>query len=420
MPVRLGDTIPLVDLKRQLELCELQLMNTGLFTKATCTLKNWEGETNRIQLQVELLETWYIYPFPIFELADRNFNVWWVEQKRSLRRVNFGVEFSHFNFTGHRDKLKFFVKYGYTENYTLKYNIPYINKKQTLGISTELAYFKNREVNYATINNRQEFYRDDDNFLSTRFLAELGLNFRPKLWAYHDFIFTFRYNKVSDIIKELNPQYFLGGSTQQRYFSLAYHYSYDMRDMKPYPIDGYRYGVSVVKDGLGVFDDFNNLQLSVFFNQYIPVTKKWSFAYQSKARISAIRSRQPYNGNRAIGFSKDALRGYEFYIVDGLDMAYVKTSIRFELINRVVKFGKLMPLKAFKEMPIRAYFSFNNDLGYVNDPFFRETNFLNNSLMWGGGVGVDLIFYYDKVFRLEYSVNQLMEKGLFLHLNLNI
>ena len=31
-----------------------------------------------------LLENWYIFPIPKFELADRNFNVWWKEQKIRL------------------------------------------------------------------------------------------------------------------------------------------------------------------------------------------------------------------------------------------------------------------------------------------------------------------------------------------------
>ncbi|MCB0565677.1 MAG: hypothetical protein KDD01_15005, partial [Phaeodactylibacter sp.] len=62
----------------------------------------------------------------------------------------------------------------------------------------------------------------------------------------------------------------------------------------------------------------------------------------------------------------------------------------------------------------------NNDLGYTNDPYTARLNPLSNRLLWGGGIGLDIVLYYDKVIQIEYSFNDLMENGLFLHLNLNI
>ena len=47
-------------------------------------------------------------------------------------------------------------------------------------------------------------------------------------------------------------------------------------------------------------------------------------------------------------------------------------------------------------------------------------NALSNRLLWGGGIGLDIVLYYDKVIQIEYSFNDLMENGYFLHLNLNI
>lgn len=47
-----------------------------------------------------------------------------------------------------------------------------------------------------------------------------------------------------------------------------------------------------------------------------------------------------------------------------------------------------------------------------NDP----TSVLQNSLLYGTGVGIDFVTYYDKVLRVEYGINGLGESGLFLHL----
>ena len=47
------------------------------------------------EITVNLIERWYIKPFPIFELSERNFNSWWKEFKRSnysdFSRANYGL-----------------------------------------------------------------------------------------------------------------------------------------------------------------------------------------------------------------------------------------------------------------------------------------------------------------------------------------
>jgi len=35
--------------------------------------------------------------------------------------------------------------------------------------------------------------------------------------------------------------------------------------------------------------------------------------------------------------------------------------------------------------------------------------------MIGFGAGIDFVTYYDKVLRVEYSINRMGEKGLFIH-----
>jgi hypothetical protein len=36
-------------------------------------------------------------------------------------------------------------------------------------------------------------------------------------------------------------------------------------------------------------------------------------------------------------------------------------------------------------------------------------------LLWGRGFSIDYVTYYDKMLRIEFSVNELGEKGVFLH-----
>jgi hypothetical protein len=54
-------------------------------------------------------------------------------------------------------------------------------------------------------------------------------------------------------------------------------------------------------------------------------------------------------------------------------------------------------------------------MGGVRDTQTDEDNTLSNSLLWGKGISLDYVTYYDKLLRIEFSVNRLGEKGVFLH-----
>ncbi len=416
-----GDTVSLARLSALMDRSEELIMNTGLFNLAEISFKGWEGSTNKVHLLVNVEETWYLYPVPIFELADRNFNVWWVEQGRSLQRLNFGMEFAHLNFSGSRDRLKVSAKYGYTRKYAVSYNLPFINKAQTLGLGAEVAFLRNREINYATAGNKQEFFRDQDNFIYQRFQSDMALTFRPRIKTSHGLIMGYRQNRVDDIVvQEKNPDFFLDGRSFQRYFLMAYNFTYDKRDVRPYPWRGSFLNVVLEKDGLGVFEDRNALTLWTSYRRYLPFGNRWSLGLEANGKFSFIREQQPYNDNRAMGFGNLYLHGYEYYIMDGLDMLLGRSSLRFHLWEWGMDFGKVVPIRAFQKMPVRFYLSLNNDIGYANDPFTGAVNTHSNRLLWGGGIGLDIVLYYDKVIQIEYSFNDLLENGLFLHLNLNI
>ena len=57
------------------------------------------------------------------------------------------------------------------------------------------------------------------------------------------------------------------------------------------------------------------------------------------------------------------------------------------------------------------------DAGYVRNNNATIDNTLSNKFLYTGGVGIDVVTSYDFVFRVEYSFNQLGEKGLFLHIH---
>lgn len=422
MLVHPGDTLPVELLARRVEQSRLQLLNTGLFTAVEITYKNWEAATARVHLLVAVDEAWYIFPVPVFDLADRNFNIWWVEQKRSLDRVNYGLDFSHLNFTGNNDPLKAKIQFGYTRKYSLRYSLPFINRAKTVGLSILTDYSQNREVNYATTGNKQDFWRKDDRFVYTRFRTELGMTYRPGARNFHYAELAYNQNRVDPFVADsLNPGFFLEGRSLQRYFSLLYEFTADYRDVRAYPLNGYFLRAKIRKDGLGFFPDRDALTLTTRMDYYHTFGKRWSAAVISNGKFSFIRAPQPYNDNRALGFGDLYLPGYEYYLADGLDMALLRSIVRYRALDMDIRLGKWMPLANYRRIPFKAYLACNAGWAVVNDPFpTRQGNPLSNRPLWGGGPALHLVFFYDKVLLIEYSFNHLGEKGLFLHLNMGI
>ena len=98
-----GDIYQKNDLLETITLVKQKLTNTRLFvTVEVIPLTISEDD---IDILIRLQERWYIFPVPIFKLADRNFTEWWINQKRDFSRVNWGGQLYHLNLTGRNDRL---------------------------------------------------------------------------------------------------------------------------------------------------------------------------------------------------------------------------------------------------------------------------------------------------------------------------
>ncbi|MCB0520430.1 MAG: BamA/TamA family outer membrane protein [Lewinellaceae bacterium] len=410
-----NDTVLLSTLTYRLQQNQYNLMNTGLFSSAEITFREWEGATNKVGLQITVRESWYIFPFPIVELADRNFNVWWETYNRSLRRLNLGVRFYHTNFTGRKDWLKAVAQFGFTKKFELIYTLPYFNKSGTIGLNFNALYTREKEIGYTTLGNRLLFQTDGDNILLRRLRLGAGLLYRQGLDTYHRLDASFHNNHIYESVQqELNPDFFLNGLRQQ-YLTLSYQFTLDKRDIKPYPINGFLFSTSLSEKGFGLSKGIQALDLSATYVQYIPIATRWNFVSFLKGKTGLNRSKQPYYNSTALGYEPDFLRGYEFYVVDGLDFVYQKSSLRYELFNSSINWGRLMIFDGLKIMPLKFYLVLHNELGYVNNPFYKTGNPLSNELLWGTSIGLDMVIYYNKVFNFEISRNHLGELGFFLH-----
>ncbi len=409
-----GDSLPLADLMPMINKNERYLFNTGLFISTRIKIVKWEGTNVHLKVLVE--EAWYIVPIPQFELADRNFNVWWVQQNRDLRRANIGLWFFWRNVSGYNDLLKTVVQFGYTRKFELDYYLPPMGRKRKFGFLVNALYSDNKEINYTTAQNQPLFYNDYDSkerqFSRLRF--SLKGYYRRRLTENHQLGLTYLQLAISKEVLALNTDFFGDNRHIQRSFQLQYSYTLNKRDIQIYPLQGYYIHSSLTKQGLGVFQDINQLQWYNHWSAHIRLHPDLYWTTHLKARYNMLTNKMPYYDNRALGY-EDIIRGYQYYTIDGQSFGLIQSELNFRLVNFEIPLWKKAPISYLQKMPIKLHFRYHVDVGYVWDRYYATSNPLSNSSLVATGVGLDIILYnYNVIFQIEYSVNKSGENGLYL------
>jgi len=106
------------------------------------------------------------------------------------------------------------------------------------------------------------------------------------------------------------------------------------------------------------------------------------------------------------------MRGLEKYVVDGVAGGVIRNTLSRELFQFSIPFIRGT---AHDRIPFRFFAKTYVDAGYVYNRDFTS-NSLTNRFLYSGGAGMDIVTFYDFVFRFEYSLNQLGEKGFFFHI----
>ncbi len=409
IPFRTGEQYSLSVLTKKFDDAQRQLLNTSLFHTAEIVIRNIDS--NIVTVAVIVKERWYFFPSPYFKPVDRNLNQWIVEQKASLSRVNYGLKFIYYNFTGRHDKFKGSFGAGYTKQFAIGYERPYIDRKLRLGFSTGFSMSRNKEVNYNTVEDKQVFVKDENKFLNRYTNLYAILTYRRKIKTRHSAGLMYTHGEISDTVVTLNPSYYKTGSHIISYPEFVYTMSYFDVDFIPYPTKGYAALISFYKKG---FD--KNVNVWQFGVQG---SGSWHIGKRSFINVGVygglkLPFKQPYYHQRFLGYGDIYMQGYEYYVVDGVAGGYLKAGVYKELVHFKVKVPVLKKGKDPHFIPFRIVGKTFGNTGYVHNPQPGD-NQLSNRMLYSGGFGIDIITFYDIVVKLEYSFNQLGENGLFLH-----
>ncbi len=412
-----GDSLRQTELYPALERNRLRVLNLSIFARAEILVADTSAEGG-ISLTIHVTESWYIIPVPLFSLADRNFNVWWDEFNRSFKRVNYGIDWTQLNLTGRADALKAKAQFGYTNRYELQYRSPSLNRARTLGFETSISYSRAHEVSYNTVGNKLLFLKIPEKWLIEQIFVSGTISSRPKYFTTQSLTLEYRDNRIDDTVaRHFNPDYYLGGALRQRHTSAIYGITIDHRDVRPYPLRGWRAIAELRWNGLIPSDDLHLGRFYGQFDQYFPVAKWLSFEAIVRGRFSYPRRKIPWSNNQGLGYGGSFVRGFEYYVVDGLDYGVLRTAAHVQVFSKQFNLGKNIPFKAYRIIPLKIYLSLNADVGWANDPHYSANNPLANRALFGYGPGIDVVAWFDKTIRAEWSWNDLGESGFFLRIN---
>lgn len=415
-----GDTLTPDFINQKMGAAKRKLFNLSLFVevKAYVLPRATHGSIVPVDVVFELKERWYTFPIPLFELADRNFNEWWSDRHRDMGRINYGINFKQENVRGRNEVLKILVQHGFTPKYEAFYRIPYINRKQRDGLYFGASYSTNRAVAYNSANNRLNFAELPVGTAGrSRFYAVATYNWRIGFFTNHSVEARYFYNTIADTIALLNPNYFYNGKTYQSYFRLSYNFGLDVRDMRYYAARGYVIEGGITNDGLAIAQGVNITTFRGRYARYFDFGRNFfgGFGLQGKASFPA--DAQPYNLSMALGYLEEMVRGYERYVLDGPHYALGKAEVRYRFFNRTLNLDAGMPIRQFSTLPVQLYITAYTDAGYAYHPQASQLNLhLNNKLALGYGMGLNIVTFYDLVFRMEYSQNVEGTGGFFLNM----
>ena len=421
-----GDSLAPETLEETIRINQENLYNTQLFNEVKI---EYEKDSSNIWVRVLVKERWYIWPFPFVSLEERNFNEWWKDKDLDRLVVGMGIQWN--NFTGVGDYGYTYGQLGYSRRFSLAYSRPYIFPKARIDGHFGFYYVNNKEIGHTTQGGvlqwtrlpeggpMQRHYRGTIDFtrrFTTRRRLKMGLLYDHFIPADTNRIPITEQEVTADSVRNLFGTYLTTGLHPERYPSILIEYRDDQRDIKTFPLEGYFLEVSARQSGL----PGTRIGTSSFFRghvswaQYIPLGKRFNFSYGMRQQF-LIGKRVPFFDKQFIGWGYN-LRGYENYVIDGSYLNLTKAEFKYAIVPRRMLHAGWIPLKKFRDFPIGLYLSMYGSAGYAYDgTFSNQDDTLKKKMLNGYGIGLNFLFIYDLLIRLEVSRNHLAETGFYLH-----
>lgn len=435
IPIKIGTYISVEGLEEKIKDSEDNLKNTSLFNDVKicyvpdsitdmatlCQLEEQilqnphhktKDEILFCTLVIEVSERWYYWPLIGIKLEDRNMSSWLKDM--DFNKITFDAGIKIDNMWGLNHTLSLSGKFGFEKGVKFTYEDISLDPKGVHSFSIGAYSLFNKTINLDCIENKPLYFKSQE-YLEKSLGGSFTYIYRPEIRIHHRVSLEYNYRRLNDSVLIMNSDYYGSQSPRNHEYSLRYKFTFDQRDYSYFPTEGYFIGVSAKGTAADKFDFlYGNIMTDLQY--YKKIARRWY--WKSTLRLStSFKNKSAYIYDKAIGYDQANVCGYDLYVIDGQHYGTFNNSIRFLLLpQKVLSLNFLRALSKFYKIPFTIYLSANVDMGYVHNKYPSHTNSLQNKYLLGGGVGIDILTYYDIVINVSYAYTRMNEGGIFFGL----
>ncbi|HTK80743.1 MAG TPA: BamA/TamA family outer membrane protein [Bacteroidota bacterium] len=361
--------------RQQIEYDRNRIYSLGLFNQVEIGVV--PAVDSMAMLVVTVHERWYIFPYPIFGLKDRDWS-----------KAFYGFGILHNNFLGRNEKIYTSFVFGYDPSIKLTYRNPFL--------SEEGKHFLTASVAYSKIRNRSLLAQaGTDNFDERHYSA--GLTVGQRMGIAHTVWLSLGYESVS--VTTYQPGRTLSPEGEDRFPIIGAGYAYDSRDLLEYPSRGSFAQFTVTKFGFPG-NLYDVVRYATDLRHYIPLGNDFVIQGRVFGDMAAAGPTPSYN-RTYFGYG-ERIRGHFKEVIEGEHIFGVSAELHYALLPpRYFKIGFLPDQFSVWKFGISAaLFADAGSAWFRNDPFAL------NRFARGYGVGLHFLLPYSAVARLEYALNE--------------
>jgi outer membrane protein assembly factor BamA len=407
-----GSMLTLQELDQALEQSRINLINTGLFINHRVTLSREIINRSEVGVLISVEERWYLWPEPILQNADRNFNSWL--EAYDFGQLSYGINLIRENFRGRNGRLNIICQEGFDRKYELNWQSPAFGLQSELNWGVGAGMQQNRRLAVTEEDNRLIFFMEDHTLMKKEY-GYLQLNVRPALRHFQTFRLMIGNYNLDSLVFANYPSFSPDGAYHFMRVDFSWLVKIDQRNHCSYPLQGYYLDAQFRQQALfsSLPEDAPHASIELNARKYFRLAPRWHYA----AGVSVFSSSDqtvPFLFREGLGYGRSFVRGYEYNTIHGPRWFVMKETLKFTLLPERALHLPFMPHQKFRNGAMALYLNLFTDAGYVSAPAAMRSP-LSNRWLTSGGLGFDLVTYYDKVLRLEWTVNHRGENGLFVH-----
>ncbi len=344
-----------------------RILNLFLFTRVIIFS---EEHPDGVVLRIIVSERWYIFPFPILYINDRDWS-----------KFSYGAGILHANFRGRNEQINASLWFGYNPGLVLQYQNPWFGGERKLftTLSLSLNHIRSKHFEEAVDEEHQAF----------------GCIF-GKQFGYHTRL-SFKLNLRQVMFDRSVPGAVLSPDGRDRFVTVGTAFLWDRRDLIEYPHRGWLLGVTAAKMGIpGGIVDYGRVGWDM--RGYLPIFYGGTLALRWKSELSM--GTIPSYDKLYLGYS-ERVRGHFFNVIEGEIRSLVSAELRFTILP--VRYFRYAVSSYFRDLKFGVSGGVFLDAGYCAD---QADAFSMDRIISGFGIGLHFHLPYVNLLRLEWAWNE--------------